>query len=483
MHLQRVLSDRLRPHRVEHTDNADARLARERLKTGGNLLIGGNEIGAGEWTFEQNAGVITSQVEAELSVLHPDQIGAPGDLPVSRDLQVTRRLLIPRPDDPHRIGDRRRRGRRLHHAFVMHEHRGHRRAEVGTGQRHSPGGTGRPVVVLPGRVIDARTTTDQGEELLSKLGAVRQLDLIGVQRDLEVFIEIGAGLLADDIIDLAIGKVAPECLTGIRITVYGLHPIAGAGDREPSYCESWVKRNRLALINDEIDDDLAAVPMRDRECRIVAAAAAHVAKGGVVDAFLRPKRLAPGNDGALDDTLIEESALRSTRQIVVQAAKARRRKAAALPRKIVETFRPRPPARICTLIRRQMREVRISAEVSTIPGEQHSRIGAADTDLLEIVKRCALEIEQAVVTCDPRQAVPRRVRRQRLEEGVVLVGMDLIEADEGGRLAVLAGDVLRRQNPHRTATVTTPDLVLKNDQLTVEGVVEAVGNDDLLGKV
>ncbi len=164
-----------------------------------------------------------------------------------------------------------------------------------------------------GHVVEGSAASDDGHHLRSQLSQIKQLHLAGIQRDLQVLIEIGAALLLHDVIDAKIGEVHAEGLAGIGVTMYFTATISFAGIRKGFDRQPRIEWSRRVLIDEQIKDGLLAIPVGDAEGGVVIAAAAHVDEGQIIDAVLRRNSCELGHDRILDHTLVEERALRRSR--------------------------------------------------------------------------------------------------------------------------------------------------------------------------
>jgi hypothetical protein len=142
---------------------------------------------------------------------------------------------------------------------------------------------------------------------------------------------------------------------------------------------------------------------------------------------------------------------------------------------------PARHARICPLLGRHIRERGIGREVGAIPGKIHAGILPTSACLHQIVKRNAGRVADTGVAGDPGQGVSTgRVRCQGLEEIVVSIAVNFVEADVGIRLAVRGCYVPYRQDLHPTPTISAYDLFRPRLKLPSN---DRIGGDKLLCQV
>src|SRR5262249_3575278 len=107
--------------------------------------------------------------------------------------------------------------------------------------------------------------------------------------------------------------------------------------------------------------------------------------------------------------------------------------------------------------------------------------GASLAGLFEIVQRDAGRVEDRVVGRHPGERVgARRIGRERLEQIIGLIAVNLIEADEAVGLAVGAGDVACGKYLQAALAVTSADFLLQGLQL---GGQVRIARDQLLGEI
>src|SRR5262249_44302312 len=146
-------------------------------------------------------------------------------------------------------------------------------------------------------------------------------------------------------------------------------------------------------------------------------------------------------------------------QVEMQPPILVRRQALPLLVEIGAALGPGANARIGTQLRLKLGKGGIGAVVARVPGEQHARVGAGLASRLEVAQGNAGRGPNGVVGRDPRQRVRAGgIGRQRLEQVIVAIAMDLVEANEDRGFAVAAEHVAGGENLERAAAVATTNL-------------------------
>ena len=97
---------------------------------------------------------------------------------------------------------------------------------------------------------------------------------------------------------------------------------------------------------------------------------------------------------------------------MMQAPEASRRQAPALLLKVGRAFRPGGHTRVGALVRRKVREIRISAEIGAVPAEEHPRITAGDADQLQVIERHAGGAGQGATSAGNWRVVAGRIEQR-----------------------------------------------------------------------
>src|SRR5262249_25055249 len=200
-------------------------------------------------------------------------------------------------------------------------------------------------------------------------------------------------------------------------------------------------------------------PLPTSKPALAAPAPRHVDEGVVLAPLLRRQRPPASNNRRHDGTLVEKCPIRRAGQVEMQPLILVRRQALPLLVEIGAALGPGANARIGTQLRLKLGKGRIGAVVARVPREQHARVGAGLASRLEVAQGNAGRGPNGVVGRDPRQRVRAGgIGRQRLEQVIVAIAMDLVEANEDRGFAMAAEHVAGGENLERATAVATTNL-------------------------